>query len=185
MPRVGLNALEAILDAAQELFVARGFKATAVKDIAAAVGAKDAPLYNHFVGKQALFDGIIERDLAYPKTALHRGVSARGWALTRFVPRAIGRGRVLWQGNRQRAAAMSCWERRALNENDRRAPFADGLHEALCRMGRRKGGASGGTLCAAQRPPPWRRRPAGVLRLVPCNVHQGGEMAETPDRRAS
>ena len=73
MPRVGLNALEAILDAAQELFVARGFKATAVKDIAAAVGAKDAPLYNHFVGKQALFDGIIERDLAYPKTALHRG----------------------------------------------------------------------------------------------------------------
>lgn len=91
MPRVGLNALEAILDAAQELFVARGFKATAVKDIAAAVDAKDAPFYNHFVGKQALFDGIIERDLAYPKTALHRGVSARGWALTRFVPRAIGR----------------------------------------------------------------------------------------------
>ena len=110
---MGLNALEAILDAAQELFVARGFKATAVKDIAAAVGAKDAPLYNHFVGNsRPLFDGIIQRDLAYPKTALtswrvgkRLGLDALCATSDRSAAGSCGKEL------RQRAAAMSCWER--------------------------------------------------------------------------
>ena len=55
---------ERILNAAMELFASRGYAATTVKDIAKAVGIKDASLYNHFPSKQAIFDAIIERELA-------------------------------------------------------------------------------------------------------------------------
>ncbi len=53
----------AILDAALELFGTKGFTATTVKDIAARVGVKDASLYNHFPGKRAIFDALIDREL--------------------------------------------------------------------------------------------------------------------------
>ena len=52
-----------ILDEAFGLFADRGFHAVSVRDIAAAAGIKDASLYNHFPGKQALFDAIIAREL--------------------------------------------------------------------------------------------------------------------------
>lgn len=41
------------------LFAKRGYHAVSVRDIAAAVGIKDASLYNHFPGKQAIFDAVI------------------------------------------------------------------------------------------------------------------------------
>lgn len=41
------------------LFAKRGYHAVSVRDIAAAVGIKDASLYNHFSSKQALFDAVI------------------------------------------------------------------------------------------------------------------------------
>ncbi|WP_165044173.1 TetR/AcrR family transcriptional regulator [Adlercreutzia sp. ZJ138] len=57
------NTREEILNVSMTLFATRGFKATTVKEIAATVGIKDASLYNHFPGKQAIFDAIIEREL--------------------------------------------------------------------------------------------------------------------------
>ncbi|WP_172135488.1 TetR/AcrR family transcriptional regulator [Adlercreutzia sp. ZJ473] len=54
-----------ILNAAMELFATQGFAATTVKDIAARVGVKDASLYNHFKSKRAIFDAIVERELAH------------------------------------------------------------------------------------------------------------------------
>lgn len=61
-----------ILSAAMELFATKGFAATTVKDIAASVGIKDASLYNHFEGKRAIFDAIIERELARLRELLNR-----------------------------------------------------------------------------------------------------------------
>ncbi len=49
-----------ILDKALELFAAQGYEAVSVGEIAAAVGIKAPSLYNHFSGKQAIFDGIVE-----------------------------------------------------------------------------------------------------------------------------
>ncbi len=52
-----------IVEEAFGLFAERGFHAVTVRDIAAAVGIKDASLYNHFPGKQAIFDAIVSEAL--------------------------------------------------------------------------------------------------------------------------
>ena len=49
-----------ILAKALKLFSQRGYDAVSVGDIAAAVGVKAPSLYNHFSGKRAIFDAIVE-----------------------------------------------------------------------------------------------------------------------------
>ncbi len=49
-----------IIEKALELFSERGYDAVSVGEIAAAVGIKAPSLYNHFPGKQAIFDAIVE-----------------------------------------------------------------------------------------------------------------------------
>lgn len=49
-----------ILDKALELFSAYGYDSVSMGDIARAVGIKAPSLYNHFPGKQAIFDAIVE-----------------------------------------------------------------------------------------------------------------------------
>ncbi len=53
-----------ILDKALELFATRGYDSVSVGDIAAAVGIKAPSLYNHFPGKRAIFDAIVESTAA-------------------------------------------------------------------------------------------------------------------------
>ena len=53
-----------ILDKALELFACRGYDAVSVGEIAEAVGIKAPSLYNHFPGKQAIFDAIVESTAA-------------------------------------------------------------------------------------------------------------------------
>lgn len=49
-----------ILAKALKQFSQRGYDAVSVGDIAAAVGVKAPSLYNHFSGKRAIFDAIVE-----------------------------------------------------------------------------------------------------------------------------
>ena len=53
-----------ILDKALELFAAQGYDSVSVGEIAQAVGIKAPSLYNHFPGKQAIFDAIVESTAA-------------------------------------------------------------------------------------------------------------------------
>ena len=53
-----------ILDKALELFAARGYDSVSVGEIAEAVGIRAPSLYNHFPGKQAIFDAIVESTAA-------------------------------------------------------------------------------------------------------------------------
>jgi len=53
-----------ILDKALELFSVRGYDSVSVGEIAEAVGIKAPSLYNHFPGKRAIFDGIVEATAA-------------------------------------------------------------------------------------------------------------------------
>ena len=53
-----------ILDKALELFAAKGYDSVSVGEIAGAVGIKAPSLYNHFPGKQAIFDAIVESTAA-------------------------------------------------------------------------------------------------------------------------
>lgn len=53
-----------IMNKALELFSARGYDSVSVGEIASAVGIKAPSLYNHFSGKQAIFDAIVEATAA-------------------------------------------------------------------------------------------------------------------------
>ena len=53
-----------ILNKALELFAAKGYDSVSVGEIAGAVGIKAPSLYNHFSGKQAIFDAIVESTAA-------------------------------------------------------------------------------------------------------------------------
>ena len=53
-----------ILDKALELFSTQGYDSASVGEIAKAVGIKAPSLYNHFPGKQAIFDAIVESTAA-------------------------------------------------------------------------------------------------------------------------
>lgn len=55
-------AAEKILDAAAELFVARGIAATGMAEIASAAGCSRATLYRYFVSRRALHRAFVHRE---------------------------------------------------------------------------------------------------------------------------
>lgn len=52
---------ERILQRALELFADRGFEAVSVREITRSLGLNEASLYNHFAGKTALLDALLQR----------------------------------------------------------------------------------------------------------------------------
>ncbi|MEH6552142.1 MAG: TetR/AcrR family transcriptional regulator [Pseudomonadales bacterium] len=52
---------ERVLDAAEDLFAAKGFEATSMGEVAEAVGIKAPSLYNHFRNKEALYEAVLDR----------------------------------------------------------------------------------------------------------------------------
>lgn len=54
-----MTTKERIVDEALTLFSTKGYKGTSVKNIADAVGIKDASLYKHFGSKQEILDTIV------------------------------------------------------------------------------------------------------------------------------
>lgn len=55
-----MNTKDRIRYEALTLFSAKGFDAVSVRDIAAAVGIKESSLYNHYKGKQDIFQSIVD-----------------------------------------------------------------------------------------------------------------------------
>lgn len=55
----GQRTRQAILDAALDLFAAKGYFGTSLRDVAAAVGVRESALYNYFPGKEALFEALL------------------------------------------------------------------------------------------------------------------------------
>lgn len=60
-----------ILDAARDLFASKGFEATRMDEVAAAVGVTKPAVYRYFPGKDQLISALLEQDLAIPSRALH------------------------------------------------------------------------------------------------------------------
>lgn len=52
---------ERILDAAENIFAAKGYSATSLGDVADRVGIRTPSLYNHFKNKEALYEAVLER----------------------------------------------------------------------------------------------------------------------------
>ena len=61
---------EAILDAAQEVFMEVGFAAASMSMIAARVGGSKGTLYNYFKSKEELFEAYIRRHCAWQQEAI-------------------------------------------------------------------------------------------------------------------
>lgn len=67
---------EAILRAARRLFLARGYDATNMEDVAAEAGVSKQTVYAHFVDKARLFDELVTGDIAESRSAGHPLVEA-------------------------------------------------------------------------------------------------------------
>jgi AcrR family transcriptional regulator len=79
---------EAILDAAERLFSAHGVDGVAVRDLARELGLTPSSLYNHFPGKQALYEAVLERGLE-PIVALMANDQARSPVTRESVSRVV------------------------------------------------------------------------------------------------
>ena len=55
------NTRELIMQEALNLFAEKGYAAVSMRDIATAVGIRASSIYNHFSGKQELFDALIQK----------------------------------------------------------------------------------------------------------------------------
>jgi AcrR family transcriptional regulator len=72
----GSETRERILDAAEKLFASQGLAGTGVREIAQDAGLTPASLYNHFSGKEALYEAVLERGVK-PLLALLGGLALR------------------------------------------------------------------------------------------------------------
>ncbi len=68
----GRDTKDRIVTESFTLFAERGYHAVSVRDIAAAVGIKDASLYNHFPSKQAIFTAVLEGQLERMRTVFEQ-----------------------------------------------------------------------------------------------------------------
>ncbi|MFW5744333.1 MAG: TetR/AcrR family transcriptional regulator [Spirochaetota bacterium] len=70
-----LTARERVLEAAEKCFMARGYAAVTLRDIAGAVGIKHTSLYHHVPGgKEELFVEVVERSLERHRRGLRESV---------------------------------------------------------------------------------------------------------------
>jgi AcrR family transcriptional regulator len=68
----GRRRREAVLDAAEQLFLARGYLGTSMDELGAAAGITGPGLYRHFASKDALLMAVLDRIWADLKPALVR-----------------------------------------------------------------------------------------------------------------
>jgi len=67
--RLGETAREEVLDAAGELFTTRGYAATSTRQIAEAVGIRQASLYHHFSTKDDILEALLSATVTAPLSA--------------------------------------------------------------------------------------------------------------------
>jgi AcrR family transcriptional regulator len=54
----GERTVRTILDSARGLFISQGYHGTGIREVAAAAGLTVGAVYNHFAGKEAIFDRV-------------------------------------------------------------------------------------------------------------------------------
>lgn len=68
----------ALLDAAEDLFAARGFAATRLEDVAARVGIRRASIVYHFADKRSLYEAVLARVLGTLRERVERALAGPG-----------------------------------------------------------------------------------------------------------
>lgn len=59
----GERTARRVLDVAERLFATGGYEGTSLRQIAAGAGIREPGLYNHFAGKQAIYEAVLHRAL--------------------------------------------------------------------------------------------------------------------------
>ncbi|HWA53794.1 MAG TPA: TetR/AcrR family transcriptional regulator [Solirubrobacterales bacterium] len=80
----------AILDAAEQLFLERGFAATTMEDLSAAADVAVGSIYSHFGDKEGVYAGLIDRALELDREYSEAGFEQGSSPLERFV--GLGEG---------------------------------------------------------------------------------------------
>lgn len=97
--REGTSGHDEILDAAAQLFTEKGFAATSTREIAQAVGIKQASLYYHFPSKEGILAELLSATVRPSLAAAAELADAdapphvRLWALAAFDVRVLCSGR--------------------------------------------------------------------------------------------
>jgi len=86
----GEQTRRAILDAARALFIRQGYAATTMRQISEAVGITAAAIYNHFAGKEEIFDTLLRE--AAPLEDLFRLLDVLEGDTTETVVRRLFHG---------------------------------------------------------------------------------------------
>ncbi|GHD30733.1 TetR/AcrR family transcriptional regulator [Halioglobus pacificus] len=74
----GQRTAQRLLDEAQILFASQGYDATSLRQIATAADIKEPGIYNHFAGKEALYEAVLNRALTPLANAMADSVSQAG-----------------------------------------------------------------------------------------------------------
>ncbi len=62
-PTKGQRTATRLMDVAEALFAQQGYEGTSLRQIADAAGIKEPGIYNHFSGKQGLYEAVLHRAL--------------------------------------------------------------------------------------------------------------------------
>lgn len=76
--RGGESRREALLDAAAEMFAAKGYDGTSIRDIAGAVGMLPGSLYYHFKSKEELLIAVYRKGVARFEAAIDEALASTG-----------------------------------------------------------------------------------------------------------
>jgi AcrR family transcriptional regulator len=75
----------AILDAAERLFLSRGYAATTMEDLAETADVAVGSIYAHFGGKEGVYSALVDRALELDRRYSEEGFAAGDKALERLV----------------------------------------------------------------------------------------------------
>lgn len=109
-----------ILDAARALFAQKGFEATRMDEVAAAVGVTKPAVYRYFPGKERLIEALLEQDLAAPSRLLYGWVAAHPGPISEMIEGFSQRMAANQKNGLQRSYVLL-----AMNESGRHPELAE------------------------------------------------------------
>lgn len=137
---------ERLLDAAETLFVAQGFRATSIEAIAEAAGMSKVTLYSYFRDKEAVFVAVAERIAYALESAVHTALAADAPFPAPLAAALTAKHRIVQERVQRSAFAGELFQAKAAHVTRRFAALDQailiGLTEALVRAGQERAWAA-------------------------------------------
>ncbi|MBX9883794.1 MAG: TetR/AcrR family transcriptional regulator [Novosphingobium sp.] len=128
-----------LLDAAEALFVAQGFRATSIEGIAEAAGMSKVTLYGYFRDKETVFAAVAERIADTMEAAVQTALAAEASFPAPLAMALTAKHRIVLERVQRSAFASELFQAKAAHVARRFAALDDaiiaGLMEALEREG--------------------------------------------------